>query len=105
MAAAPSCTWVFLIELRFIKFSLKSINLLGSLLVEDHCPSPDCGAIHPRARRGGRHPPLLCGGDSVNGTASASEGRGWRWARSLLGFFLGGRPPRRRISGGGLTAW
>ncbi len=45
-------------------------------------------AIRSRVRRGGRHrdwhPPLLCG-DSVSGTASASESRGWRWARGLLG--------------------
>ena len=27
------------------------------------------------------------------------------WARGLLGAFLGGRPPRRWISGGGLVAW
>jgi hypothetical protein len=67
---------------------------------EDQCPSSDCRAVHPRARRGGRHPPLctplLCG-DSINGpgAASASESRGWRWSRGLLGAFLGGRPPRR----------
>ena len=42
--------------------------------VEDQCPSPGCCAIRSRARRGGRHPPLLCG-DSVNGTASGSESR------------------------------
>ena len=85
--------------------------------MEDHCPSSDCRAVHPRARRGGRHPPLctplLCMDsvcmDSVNGpgAASASESRGWRRSRGLLGAVLGGRPPRRRISGGGLlvVAW
>ena len=59
---------------------------LSPLSVEDHRPSSDCKAVHPRARRGGRHPPLLCG-DSTNGpgAASASESRGWRWARGLLG--------------------
>ena len=31
---------------------------LGPLSVEDHRPSSDCRAVHPRARRGGRHPPL-----------------------------------------------
>ena len=52
-----------------------------------------------------------CGsGASVSGAvtaqpASGSESRGWRWARGLLGAFFGGRPPRRRISGGGLAAW
>ena len=101
----PSRHW-HLTELRCIKFRLVSRvyqSRLSPLPVEDRCPSPDCGAVHPRARRGGRHPPLLCG-DSANGTASASasESRarpgGWRslWARGLLGAFLGGRPRRRR---------
>jgi hypothetical protein len=83
---------------------------LSPLSVEDHRPSSDCKAVHPRARRGGRHPPLCtpllsCVSVSGPGAASASERRGWRWARGLLGAFLGGRPPRRWISGGGLVAW
>jgi hypothetical protein len=60
---------------------------LSPLSVEDQRPSSDCRAVHPRARRGGRHPPLctplLCG-DSASGpgAASASKRRGWRCVSS-----------------------